>query len=140
MDDPIKYKIDKSGFDESDIVNLYQAVGWTVYTNDTDKLMRALNNSRDVITAWYEKKLVGLIRTVGDGETILYIQDILVLPQYQRNGIGSVLLKMVLDRYPDVRQIVLLTDDTSKSRAFYRAIGFALSSTLNLLSFVRIQS
>jgi len=135
----IEYKTDKSGLAESDILNLYQKVGWTVYTNDPQKLMRALENSRDVITAWQDETLVGLIRTVGDGETIIYIQDILVLPEYHRDRIGSVLLKKVLEKYPDVRQKVLLTDETYITRQFYQANNFTNAEELNLLCYVRIE-
>ncbi|MGX7076836.1 GNAT family N-acetyltransferase [Globicatella sanguinis] len=34
-----------------------------------------------------------MIRVVRDGYSILFIQDILVLPEFQRQGIGSTLLK-----------------------------------------------
>lgn len=123
---------------ESDILNLYQKAGWTVYTNKPQKLLRALKNSRDVITAWQNDKLVGLIRTLGDGETIIYIQDILILPEYQRNGIGSVLLKKILHKYPGVRQKVLLTDDTYVTRQFYQENNFTNAEELNLRCYVRI--
>ncbi|WP_430038931.1 GNAT family N-acetyltransferase [Peribacillus simplex] len=41
------------------------------------------------MTAWDDDKLVALIRVVGDGQTIIYIQVILVLENYQDQGIGS---------------------------------------------------
>lgn len=140
MSDLIEYRVDKTDFDESNILTLYQKVGWTAYTNDSQKLLRALRNSRDVITAWQGEKLVGLIRTIGDGETIIYIQDILVLPEYERKGIGSVLLKKVLDKYPDVRQKVLLTDETYGTRQFYQANNFTNAEELSLLCYIRIES
>ena len=38
------------------------------------------------MAAYDEDRLVGLIRVVGDGLTIVFIQDLLVYPQYQRQG------------------------------------------------------
>ena len=66
---------------------LYSDVGWTAYTKDLDLLQQALSQSLDVISGWDGERLVGLIRTVGDGLTILYIQDILVLNAYQNKGL-----------------------------------------------------
>jgi ribosomal protein S18 acetylase RimI-like enzyme len=129
-----------SSFTEDEILNLYDNVGWTNYTKNIKKLIRALNNSLYTLTAWDKNKLVGLIRVVGDGETIIYIQDILVLIEYQRQGIGSKLLKAVLDKYKNVRQKVLLTDDTEKTRLFYKANGFEPANRSNLVSYVLINN
>lgn len=111
-------------FNEDEIKNLYEDAGWTSYTNDLTKLMKALEASLMVISAWDEEKLIGLIRVIGDGLIIIYIQDILVLNSYKRKGIGSKLLKYVLENYKDVRQKVLLTDDGEETRGFYEANGF----------------
>ena len=49
------------------------------------------------------------------------MQDILLLRDYQRRGLGLRLLTEVFDRYPSVRQKVLIADGTSELRAFYVA-------------------
>ncbi len=48
-------------FTEDDILSLYDNMGWTNYTKNIEKLMRALNNSLDIVKAWDENQLVGLI-------------------------------------------------------------------------------
>ena len=55
---------------------------------------------------------------------IVFVQDILVFPGYQRKGIGTALLQAILDRYSHVRQIELATDNTPKTIAFYKSTGF----------------
>ena len=80
-------------------------------------------------------RLVGLIRAVGDGETFLFIQDLLVLPSYQRQGIGRQLVNALVDQFPQVRQRVLLTDDQPQTRAFYENIGFVQSSKVGVIAF-----
>ena len=72
---------------------LYTAVGWSAYTKDIQQLAMGIQQSLKVITVWDEQQLIGLIRSVGDGETILYIQDLLVHPAYQNKGIGTQLIE-----------------------------------------------
>lgn len=118
--------------DQKQLLSLYESVGWTEYTKDPCRLFRALHNSLDVLTAWDNSNLIGLIRTVGDNETILYIQDLLVRPAYQHQGVGSLLLKKICDQHSDVRQKVLITDDSAKTNAFYEKNGFVKAACLKL--------
>jgi ribosomal protein S18 acetylase RimI-like enzyme len=103
---------------------LYNDAGWTSYTRNIASLQKAIENSKEVFTAWKEDVLIGLIRTLGDGETILYIQDILVLNDYKRKGIGKQLTSEVLKLNENCRQFVLLTEDRTETRSFYEALGF----------------
>ena len=77
------------------------------------------------------------IRTVGDGNTIVYIQDVLVDPGHQRKGIGSALIRAVLDRFRNVRQIVLSTDAQPSTIAFYESLGFRKMEDMGCCSFMR---
>ncbi|MFA5575966.1 MAG: GNAT family N-acetyltransferase [Tissierellaceae bacterium] len=120
-----------------EIMNLYEDVKWYAYTKDKIRLKNAINNSLKVLTAWDEDKLVGLIRLVGDNYTIIYIQDILVLENYQGQGIGSRLLKLVLDKYKSIRQIVLMTDNTEETLSFYKKNGMVETADYNGLAFVK---
>ena len=76
------------------------------------------------IGAYDHNQLVGLIRVVGDGLTIIYIQELLVNPAYQRRGIGTKLINSVLKKYDSVRQKVLLTENSLKTRMFYKSCNF----------------
>ena len=128
-------KIDQRQLNQADVLALYQAVGWSMYTRDPKKLERAIAQSLSVLGAYDGDRLVGLIRAVGDGETILFIQDLLVLPSYQRQGIGRQLVNALVDQFPQVRQRVLLTDDQPQTRAFYENIGFVQSSKVGVIAF-----
>lgn len=128
-------KIDQRQLNQADVLALYQAVGWSMYTRDPKKLERAIAQSLSVLGAYDGDQLVGLIRAVGDGETILFIQDLLVLPSYQRQGIGRQLVDALVDQFPQVRQRVLLTDDQPQTRAFYENIGFVQSSKVGVIAF-----
>ena len=101
-------------------------------------LEEAYANSLCVLGAYDSDRLVGIIRAVGDGQTIVFVQDIIVLPEYQRKGIGTKLLKAVMEKYKDVYQMELLTDNTEKTKAFYRSVGFTASDDMGCVAFIRI--
>ena len=119
----INFSISKD-IDIKQLEELYNDVGWSAYTQDLEVLKQAILQSLDVITVWNDDKLVGLIRAIGDGLTIVYIQDILVLNAYQNKGIASELLQRILNKYKNVRQKVLLTEEASGVRYFYEKNGF----------------
>ena len=105
--------------DSNQVLALYEGVGWSAYTKEPERLLKGLAQSQ-VITAYVEEQLVGLIRCITDGQTILYIQDLLVAPEFQRQKIGQRLLKKMLANYPSIRQKVLITDNTEKTRRLKR--------------------
>lgn len=132
----IGYKTnDAISFEE--IFPLYGAVGWTNYTTNPTMLKNALEHSLFLISARDENgKLIGFLRAVGDGYSILYIQDIIVLPEYQRQGIGTQLLRQTLEHFKEVYQIILTTDSELKTIAFYEANGFTALSKYGCTSFM----
>ena len=125
-------------FHLEEIKKLYHSVGWTNYLERINILEEAYANSLCVLGAYDSDRLVGIIRAVGDGRTIVFVQDIIVLPEYQRKGIGTKLLKAVMDKYHDVYQMELLTDNTVKTKAFYRSVGFTASDDIGCVAFIRM--
>lgn len=111
-------------FDLEEIVRLYESVGWTNYCKRAELLERAFQNSLCVLAAYENDELLGVIRAVGDGLTIVLIQDILVFPRVQRRGVGTALVRSVMDRYESVYQLQLATDRTEKTFRFYESLGF----------------
>ena len=124
-------------YNEQEILNLYSSVGWTAYTDDPMSLKAGFQNSLLTLAAYEGDTLLGVIRTVGDGQTIIYIQDILVLPEHQRRGIGTALVQAVLERFRDVRQIMLTTDNTPKTIAFYESLGFVQMTKRGCCGFMK---
>ena len=105
-------------------MNLYKEDNWVEYVKNKTQLFKGLGNSLDSFGAYENNQLVGLVRTIGDGATIVYIQDVLTLSTHRRQGIGSKLIRIILDKYKDVRQIVLMTDNDESKRLFYENLGF----------------
>jgi len=112
-----------------DVLHLYQAVGWTNYTNQPQMLEQAMSHSLATYLARDGEEIVGLVRLVGDGFSSVFVQDLIVLPSYQRQGIGSNLMKEVLADYKGAYQVQLATEQTEKTLGFYRSLGFETLST-----------
>lgn len=122
-------------YNETEIINLYKSVGWSNYYEKPEMLKNGFINSLCTVGAYDADKLVGIIRVVGDGHSIIYIQDILILPEYQRQMIGTSLLKYILDKYKNVYQKMLATDNTQKTLTFYKSLGFKALTDFNCVAF-----
>ena len=117
-------------YEEEEILSLYQSVGWVNYINNPLMLKNAFEHSLKIYAAYMDNKVIGIIRIVGDGYSVILIQDILVYPEYQREGIGTALLQHVLEEYKNVYQKHLLTDNTPKTIQFYKSLGFVMDTDI----------
>lgn len=124
-------------YNEREMLSLYASVGWTAYIGHPDTLRQGFAHSLLTLGAYEGSTLLGLVRTVGDGHTVVFIQDLLVYPQYQHKGVGSALLRAVFDRYAHVRQIQLTTDNTPESIAFYQKLGLKSLDQLDCCGFMK---
>ncbi|MBQ8136817.1 MAG: GNAT family N-acetyltransferase [Clostridia bacterium] len=85
-------------FQLEEIMALYASVGWVNYTRRPEMLAAAYQNSLCSFAA-FEGEIVGVIRAVGDGASVLLIQDLIVHPAYQRRGVGSLLLRAMKESF-----------------------------------------
>lgn len=120
------------------LLDLYNSVGWTNYTEKPEMLKKAYENSLLILGAYENDQLVGVIRVVGDGFSVVFIQDILVFPEYQRRGTGTRLLREVMERYSSVYQIELMTDNTPKTVSFYQSVGFVKADDMGCCAFMKM--
>lgn len=102
------------------------------------KEYKEYENSLKIYAAYMNDKMAGIIRVVGDGFSVVFIQDLLVYPEYQRKGIGKALLEKILSEYKDVYQKHLLTDNTEKTIQFYKSIGFTMDTDMGCRAFSKI--
>ena len=121
-----------------DVLHLYQAVCWTNYTHQPQMLEQALSHSLATYLARDGEEIVGLVRLVGDGFSSVFVQDLIVLPTYQRQGIGSDLMKEALGDFKDAYQIQLATEQTEKTLAFYRSLGFETLSSFQCTGMILV--
>ena len=113
-------------WDEVDIVNLYRAGGWWKEEYNQRELPRLIRGSFLFVVAVAVKTghAVGMGRVISDGVSDGYIQDLVVLPEYRKTGIGariiSTLVKKCVER--GISWIGIIAEpDTEK---FYLPLGF----------------
>ncbi len=80
-------------------LNLRNSANWRDVDNKLAE--EALNNSIFSAVAIDNDKVVGMGRVIGDGGLYFYIQDLIVLPDYQHKGIGKQLMKELMDYIND---------------------------------------
>jgi ribosomal protein S18 acetylase RimI-like enzyme len=83
------------------------SVGWESFMN-FDVATAAINNSLYSVVVTCKNQTVGMGRIVGDGHIYFYIQDIAVMPDHQRNGLG----KKIMD------QLFVFLKNNAKEKAF----------------------
>ncbi|CAD2081527.1 hypothetical protein GCM10007275_20910 [Jeotgalicoccus coquinae] len=111
-----------------DIVELYTSGDEGLYT-DYDELYKSILNSDYCITARDQDRLVGIIRSNGDGNINQYIAEIVMHAGCPTQGIGSKLLDAYLDTAADVSKIYILSHGhyrTSFSKTWLQYKGFKL--------------
>ncbi|MDO5516975.1 MAG: GNAT family N-acetyltransferase, partial [Clostridium sp.] len=90
----IEYKETKE-FKAEELQDLFLSVNWKS-GKYPDKLVKAMKNSSHVIAAYDNDKLVGLVRSLDDGETVAFIHYLLINPSYQDFHIGTELMTRLL--------------------------------------------
>ena len=133
----INYKeFDSSKIEE--VKMIYKKESWNAYLKDDDKLIRSFNNSLYILGAFDEGKLVGFIRCVGDGEHILMVQDLIVMQEYQKKGIGTHLFKRIMDKYSKVRMFMVITDiEDVVYNKFYKSFKLEKLEDMNMIGYIR---
>jgi GNAT superfamily N-acetyltransferase len=93
-----------------------------------EDVLKSINNSAvcfgmyDVNPISNEKRQIGFARVISDLVTHAYLQDVFILKDYRKQGLGKWLLKTITD-YDElnIRRIMLSTDD---GHSFYSKFGF----------------
>ena len=90
---------------------------------------RAIAHQLYSVSAYDGAQLVGIARLVGDAAIYWYVQDVWVLPAYQRKGIGSAMMRLLIDHVyrsslPGTNVSLCLMCAKDKE-PFYEKLGFA---------------
>ncbi|HBG7746424.1 GNAT family N-acetyltransferase [Clostridioides difficile] len=91
------YKVDDRELSASIFISFVNQVWKGDY--DIEQTKNALSKTLN-ITAYDNKKLIGCLRILSDGYYFGTITELLVLPQYQKQGVGSKLLQLAKDNTP----------------------------------------
>ena len=117
---PVKYT-DTRDLPLESLVALYRANEWSS-AEKPELLLKALLASHSLVTARDNDTLVGLGNAISDGYLVVYYPHLLVLPEYQRRGIGTEILRRLMARYQGFHQHMIVAD--GRALDFYHKCGF----------------
>ncbi len=104
------------------VTGFFSPGGWKEYPSP-EKFLKILENSQHKILAVDDERniVAGFINAVSDKILSAYIPLLEVLPEYQNKGIGSELVKRMMNELKDYYMIDLVCDD--KLESFYSRFG-----------------
>lgn len=88
----------------------------------------ALNNAFHITTVRDNGRAIGMIRVLSDGSYANFITDVMVIPEYQHQGIGKEMMRRTVDYMRGTLQpgetIVLYLMSAIGKEEFYKQFGF----------------
>lgn len=115
----IVYKENSRGVNWQDLAAVYRRT--PLGKLDPGKLRRAYSNSEVCCFAFNGEALVGGGRTISDDEAAATVCELVVAPEYQRQGIGRAILRSILRKLA-VPKVILAC--VHGQQDFYRKEGF----------------
>lgn len=112
----MNYKIDDKELSASIFIPFVNKVWQGNY--NMERTQSALSKTLN-ITAYDDKVLVGCLRILSDGYYFGTITELLVLPEYQKQGVGSRLLQLAKDNTPTM----LYFGSQPEAEGFYEKNG-----------------
>ena len=120
--------------DTNTYLNLRKSVAWKPLTEEQAE--KAIAGSLLTVVAYDDDMPVGMGRIVGDGAVICYIQDLIVIPEYQGPGVGQAIMESLIDYVKEIRlpdtQIMLDLMCATGREDFYKKYGFIARPTEKL--------
>lgn len=94
----IRLQLDTADIDWELVVDTLRVVGMAYHTPEVHQ--RAFSKSKTVVFVFNEEQLIGFGRAISDGEYQAAIYDVAVLPEYQGQGIGKMIIQNIVEKNP----------------------------------------
>jgi len=104
--------------------NPRKAAGW--FDIDFYAMKVGLSNSQFSVCVIHNDKVIGCGRVIGDGGLYYYIQDVIVLPKYQKRGLGKLIMDSIMKFFDEnIQPITFIGLMAAKGQSkFYKQFGF----------------
>ena len=120
----IEIKENNKNIDEFN--RLYDAVGWGAYSKEISK--KALDNTFYSVSVYDNDKIIGYGRLIGDTICFMYLHDIMVMPEYQFKGIGTMIMNKLLEKIEEMKKenpyLRVYLGASKNKEGFYNKFGF----------------
>ncbi len=106
------------------VKSLFDSVGW--HGRNESDIRDSFGASAFVCFAFADGVLVGCGRVISDLRYYSWIVDLAIHPDFQKQGIGSIILKDLTEQLKDVRNVSLVASDDVV--AFYQKHGWTIQA------------
>ena len=125
METRIRISENDAGINWAEVVGIIAAVGWG--ERDLHEMKAAFGRSGYKAFAFDGEKLVGFGRTIDDHRYYAHIVDVVVLPDYQRMGVGAAIIQNLQNRLQGFLSVTLTA--APQVQDFYKRFGFRMQTT-----------
>ena len=87
---------------------------------------KSFENSQVAVFIYRESQMIGFGRAISDGVFQAAIYDVAVIPAYQARGIGTIIIKTIMDKFSDCNFILYAAPG---KEGFYQKLGFRKMKT-----------
>lgn len=105
--------------------DLTNSVGWG--TEPEQVVKNALAHTLYAVCAYDGERIIGHARLIGDGALFAYVQDVMVRPEAQKQGVGKKLMQCVVNRIDEMKKespnLRAYLGASVGKEAFYRQFG-----------------
>lgn len=106
----------------AEIIEVYDSSGINRPTKDSERITKMYANSNLIITAWLNNELIGISRSMTDFCYACYLSDLAVKSEYQKEGIGKLLIQLTQNEIGKETALILLSAPIAME--YYLKIGF----------------
>ncbi|MGC8658327.1 MAG: GNAT family N-acetyltransferase [Desulfomonilaceae bacterium] len=123
-----------AGVDWKTVSETLKEVGMGYYDPFVHK--KAFENSQVCVFVYVENRLIGFGRAISDYAYQAAIYDVAIMPEFQRMGIGTTVLKAIISRLPNCHFILYAFPGKEN---FYKKLGFRKMKT-GMAMFTNVES
>lgn len=120
----VDIRFDCSGIDWTLVSETLKSVGMAYHEPDDHR--RAFEASHTAVFIFHDGRMVGFGRAISDGVYQAAIYDVAVVPEFQGEGIGAIIVKEILTR---VSGCTILLYAAPGKEDFYKKFGFRKMKT-----------
>ena len=121
----------KKVFKENEIKDIFISNGWES-GNHTKMLVKAFSRASHVVSVSDSNGLlIGIARSMDDGSWSANIDCVIVHKDFQKKGIGTIMMKALLQELGKIKYISV-SPDNPETAAFYQKFGFYKTHGINL--------
>lgn len=113
----------------SQLLNLFRQTSWANNRNEDDVDL-LLENTKIFVVIKVDQQLIGYGRAISDGVYRALLDDIVVHRDQRNNGVGTLIVKTLMDQLNAVAQVFLNTKPELET--FYNNFGFSKSKCLTM--------